>query len=160
MILLKELFSSSVLPYTWRRNRNLWTAIFEIDEKSDFYYRLEFVFKNINNENDDLEKRVDIAFYYESDDSIDMKSDLTKSGHEIKVFNTVLYLIKDFLNRKKNINLIKFSAKEDNRKRLYKKIIDKYANSFGFKRITTLESDFLPSDESGYSKNFVLRRFK
>jgi len=69
--------------------------------------------------------------------------------NQFKIFSIVFEIIKEFFNKEKEIEYVEFTAKEQSRKKLYSKFIEKYANKFGFE-LDNVEEEIDDGDNQNY----------
>ena len=136
---LNELFDKSV-TYTERNN--------------DFIFNINGIeYRVVIDIDDEDETIMQVSFYIKDKDLGFEKATISFSGgNELKVFSTVLQIIKDYLKDNTGITGIAFTAdiKEPSRIKLYDRMIKNIGKPLGY----NLEDSYLTS----YSKIYILRK--
>ena len=139
-MLLKELFDKP-LKYRWiEKDSDYYVASFSfINSKynTKITYDVEFDNRAANRHND---YEITFAMTDRDRNILVPKIGITNSGDEIKVFSTIMKIIENFVNMK-NPKFLIFRAAENSRIKLYSKIINRYANNFGYKLKFNQEDD-------------------
>ena len=84
----------------------------------------------------------------------DNKSNLTGWGEGVKIMNTVLLAIKEYMETIHYPKYVLFSAREPSRQRLYARLIERLSNEFGYKDIEFPSIELFEPE----GKTFLLRR--
>ena len=80
------------------------------------------------------------------------KYELSRWGRSIKVMNTVLLAIKEYMEKIHYPKYVLFDAKEPSRRRLYARMVNRLSKEFGYKRVPAPPVDFEPESERFYLK--------
>ena len=117
------------------------TAFMEFDE-GQTYQDIEDIAKELgiteDKDGDEIESS-ERYFHYEFGD-IELGKDITGTGNAMEVFSVAINGVADYINKKKKIEGVIFTAKEPSRIRLYKTLgqalADKIGGSFGYQNDT------------------------
>lgn len=130
---LDEIFDADSASYKWSRISPRVYG-FEIEEDRKYtvtFIKLPDVGDYIPSEFDEVDpdKSYEISFFLKSAHGGSEHGIVGTGGKQIKIFGTVIDVIKDFLDRTKP-QVLAFSAKEPSRKRLYKRFISQAKRKF------------------------------
>jgi hypothetical protein len=125
---LLELFQTGSQPYEWQKvkptlytfqgKERLYTVTFLTIEEPDFEDYNPF--KDVQL---DLRNSYDLMFFAQDPRTKSQQFDIIGSGgDQIKIFATVIDIFKDFVQTT-HPDLVRFSAKEESRKRLYNRFL-------------------------------------
>lgn len=125
-----------------------------IEKNNDFVFNIDDVeYTVVIDIDDEDESIIQVSFYIkDKTQGFDKTSISFSGGNEIKVFSTVLQIIKDYLKNDKSITGIAFTSdiKEPSRVKLYDRMVKSVAKPLGY----NLEASY----NTSYSKIYILRK--
>jgi hypothetical protein len=127
---LIEVFDSKPESIEWKKGADEWRGLFVIDDFPMFmlfekYYKGKWTVSFGMNKKGKMPEKNKAQIHGKGTHSI------TGTGNQGKVFSTVLSGLKYFSKSEKP-DTLQFSAEEASRMKLYKRMIKKFAGSFGY----------------------------
>lgn len=125
-----KLFELFQQPYEWKEERSSLKGAFYSFTTGEEDYRVRIAVT------EDPSEGYKIQFWklqFRGDLASAPQERITKTGKAFQVFATVVDIVKSFLKKKKDVEIISFEAKEPSRQDLYVRIIKTTANDIGFK---------------------------
>jgi len=122
--IITELFNQSTVPFKWTKqddNNGVYVAVFTVGEIPYLFsaFRLETV------QPGEWDVKFGIHSKYAKENSLNSYG-ITGTGNAGVVMSTVVSILKEFLAQNiSNINVLKFSAAEESRRKLYARMVQR-----------------------------------